>query len=133
MAVNQPNFTGTPNVSGGQIPATANVAAPSGTPTASSPVTVFTAGASGSRVEEIDFIATGTTLAGLIQIFVFDGAAYHFFDSVLVSAITPGTTTDYWKQKNTYANLELKSGQTVVCASTVASQLVSVECFGGDF
>lgn len=127
-----PQFAATPNVGSAVLTATANVAALSGTPTASSTATIVTAGASGTKIEELVFIGTGVTLAGLVHIFLFDSSTYHFYDAVAVSVVTPSTSVTPFRQVNPYANLELKSGWTLVCCSSVASQLINVVASGGD-
>ena len=131
-----PQFAGTINRLGVAVKATADVAvATSGsaiTPTASSFATAFTPGASGSKIEEIAFVGTGTTLAGLIRVYVYDGTSYWLRDTVLVTAISNSTTAVPWSQVNTYTNLELKSTDSLVVSSTVASQLVNVIVTGGD-
>ncbi|NBX74718.1 MAG: hypothetical protein EBQ89_10555, partial [Alphaproteobacteria bacterium] len=63
-----PNFAGTPLAGNAQI-STANTNR-DGTGTLG---TVVTAGASGSRIEEIVIEATGTTTAGMIRLFLNDG------------------------------------------------------------
>lgn len=131
-----PQFAATPNRGVAAVSATADAAVASSgssiTPTASSFVTLLTAGASGTKVEEVRFEGTGTTLAGLVRLYLFDGTHYWLFDTVVVTVVTPNTTTANFQQVNTYTNLELKSGDTLVVSSTVASQLVNVIALGGD-
>ena len=54
--------------------------------------TVFTAGGSGSRIDDISIVATGTTTAGVVRLFVNDGTTSYLWQEILVSAITPSTT-----------------------------------------
>ena len=133
-----PIFTLTPNVGLAALSATADAAsATSGstiTPTASSFVTLFTAGTNGSRVEEIDCTGTGTTVAGLIRIYIYNGTSYYLWQTVIVPAVVPSTTLGNWNfTVPGVNNLVLKSGLTLVVSSTVASQLVNVVALGGDF
>lgn len=98
-------------------------------------VTCFTAGSSGSKVNEIRIKATGQTAAGLINLFVYDGSSYRLLDAVTVDAVTPNTTTDSWEADPiTFANLDLESGDTIVAAPTVAptSGAFHVIVLGGD-
>ena len=138
MAANtSPIFTLTPNVGLAAISATADAAsATSGstiTPTASSFVTLLTAGTNGTRVEEIDYVGTGVTVAGLIRLYVCTGPLYYLKDVTVVPVVTPSTTQGNWNYTQTYQNLVLKTGETLVVSSTVASQLVNVVALGGDF
>lgn len=54
--------------------------------------TLFTAGANGSRVEFIKIMATVTTTAGMLRLFIDDGGTIRFFMEVPVVAITPSAT-----------------------------------------
>ena len=96
-------------------------------------VTVFTAGLNGSRIEEVDLFGTGVTVAGVVQFFLYDGSAYHAIDSVLVTVVTPSTTQPPFVYKLTFLNLVIPSGWSLRASSWVASQLLSVVAYGGDF
>lgn len=58
--------------------------------------TVFTAGASGSRIDDIYIAATGTTTAGVVRLFLFDGTSNRLWQEILVTAVTPSTTQQVW-------------------------------------
>ena len=138
MAANTaPIFTLTPNVGLAAISATADAASASSgstiTPTASSFVTLLTAGTNGTRVEEVQYTGTGVTVAGLIRLYVYTGSLYYLKDTVIVPVVTPSTTTANWSYTLTYQNLTLKTGETLVVSSTVANQLVNVVALGGDY
>lgn len=126
-----PAFANTVNTGGVSVSATASgsYTAPTNT------VTIFTAGASGSKIEEITCVATGNTVAGLINIYVKDGSNYWLIDQYTVTAITmslSATAPGYYNTKR-YPNLVLNANDTLVATSTVASQLVLVTAFGGSF
>lgn len=57
---------------------------------------IFSAGDAGSRVSRIDFKATGTTTAGMLRIFINEGASRKLIGEVAVSAITPSSTVATW-------------------------------------
>ena len=138
MAANTaPIFTLTPNVGLAAISATADAASASSgstiTPTASSFVTLLTAGTNGTRVEEVQYTGTGVTVAGLIRLYIYTGSLYYLKDTVIVPVVTPSTTTANWSYTQTYQNLTLKTGETLVVSSTVANQLVNVVALGGDY
>lgn len=127
----EPAFASTPNNSSGIAPATLDTSLTAPT----NVTTVFTAGANGSKVEEIDIVELGTTVAGVLNIFLYDGATYHLFDSFLIVAHTVNTTTASLRTVKTYPNLVLKSGWSIRIATTVAGNqsMHKVSVFGGDF
>lgn len=122
-------FASTPNNLPVKVSATADTSyvAPATT------VVCFTAGGSGSQVLEIDINGNGTTVAGVINIFIKRGGVFFLFDSFQIAAVVPSTTIANLRITKTYTNLVLKSGDTLEATSTVASQLASVCTFGGDF
>lgn len=124
----QPQFAATPNVGSSVLGASADTSYTAPTHT----VTIITAGAAGTKIEEVDFIGIGTTVAGVIQLYLYDGAVYHAFYSIAVPVVTPSTTTAPWFFPQTFSNLELKTGWSLVATSFVASQLVNVIGFAGD-
>lgn len=54
--------------------------------------TIFTAGSGGSRVEKISIVPAGTTTAGMVRIFVYNGSAYFLLKEVPIQAVTPSGT-----------------------------------------
>lgn len=127
----EPIFAATPHIAAGLIPATADTSrtAPANV------TTIFTAAAGGSKVEEITLEAVGTTVAGIVNIFLYDGATYHLYDQFLLLAITLATTQLGYRASHTYSNLVLPSGWSVrVSGEVVANQsMVKVTVLGGDF
>ena len=109
------------------------------TPTTTS--VILTAGASGSKIEEIVVQAakTGTlvatTVAGQVYLFLYDGTTYRLFDSILVTAVTASTTVAPYRQNRLYTNLVLKSGWSLRASQSVAgnASLLQVFALGGDF
>lgn len=55
--------------------------------------TIFTAGASGSRIDNIDIEALGPTTATALRLFIYDGVNYDLWDELLLAAATPNSTT----------------------------------------
>jgi hypothetical protein len=102
--------------------------------------TVVTAGASGTKIEEIVVEATATsltptTVAGLVYLFLFDGTTYHLFDTIAVTAVTASTTTAPFRVSSRYTNLWLKSGWSLRASQSVAGNASLLKChaFGGDY
>lgn len=104
---------------------------------------LVTSAAAGTRIDEIRYQALGTTVAGLINLFVYDGATYHLIDQVTVSAITVnvsgvtpfGATSMAWQTSRQYQNLVLKSGWSLYFTQSVAGNvsLFRVTAFGADY
>jgi hypothetical protein len=98
---------------------------------------IFAAGASGSRVERLRLTAAGTTLVGLVNVFVHDGTSFRLIRSVAVSAITPSATVQAWgSDENSMISfaggLMLPSGWSLRITTTVANTIVGA-AEGGDF
>jgi hypothetical protein len=102
---------------------------------------IVTAGASGSKIEEIVVQASksgsliATTVAGIVYLFLYDGSTYHAFDTITVTAITASATTPGFRLSKTYANLVLKTGWSLRASQSIASNASILKCFGfaGDF
>lgn len=58
--------------------------------------TVITSGTDGTRVDGVRIQATGTTTAGVVRLFTYDGATWRLLAEILVTAITPSTTIQAW-------------------------------------
>ncbi len=126
-----PAFAATPNVGVGLLPATfdTSLTAPSNT------TTIFTAGASGSKVDQITVQGVGTTSAGVVNVFLYRSSTYYLFDQFLITAVTSSTTAVAYMAVHTYENLLLLSGDTIRVTTTVAGNQ-SIACCtadGGDF
>lgn len=98
--------------------------------------TAVSAGANGSMVRRIDITATGTTTAGVVRIFVHDGAAYRLWKEVLVGAVTPSTTVAVYTNAIDCSvrenSLFLASGRSIK-ASTHNAETFNVTVTLGDF
>jgi hypothetical protein len=122
-----PNFAATVRVSAANI-ATADTSRTSPTNVG----TVFTAGASGSRIDEINIVSTGTTTAGVVRLWVYTGSTYYLLQEVMVTAVTPSTTQAVFSSTSTYNNFMLPSGHSLR-ATTNNSESFNIIAFGGDF
>lgn len=101
---------------------------------------VLTAGANGTKIEEIvvqhsNTNLTTATVAGLVYLFLYDGSTYHLFDVLTISAVTPTTTAQPFRLSSRYTNLILKSGWSLRASQSIAgnASLLKVHAFGGDF
>ena len=101
--------------------------------------TVFTAGASGSRIDYIDVQGVATTVAGLVNLFIFDGTNYFLYAQVPVIAITSSTTAVAFTSvlsSNSNANLlpiNLPTGYSLRATTSVAQTGIRVTAQGGDY
>lgn len=100
---------------------------------------IITAGASGTKIEEIDVQVTATTLvatsvAGLVYLFLYDGSTYHLFDVITVAANTGSSTIAGTRYRNVYSNLYIKSGWSLRASQSIAGNASLIKChaFGGD-
>ena len=94
--------------------------------------TVFTAGSSGSRIDEVNIIATGTTTAGVVRLWLYNGTTYYLFQEILVTPITPSTSIAVFSSTSTYNNLMLPSGWSLRATTNNAEEF-DIIAFGGDF
>lgn len=112
-----PIFAATPNAKG----VLTNAAADASLTAPANVATAFTAGLSGSRVEQIRIAQVlTTTAAGIINIFLHDGATYHLFDAVAYPAGTVSTTALVAPSDLYYPNLVLPTGWTIKVTNTAA-------------
>lgn len=126
-----PVFTLNPNVGTGALAtAEASLTAPS------TVVTILTAGANGTMLERVTVHGTATSAAALVRLFLYDGAAYHLFEELVVPVAVVSTTVaafDIASSKITPATpLVLPSGWSLRATITV-SQTAQVIAEGGDF
>ena len=128
MAVD-PSFAATPRHSAASVSATADTSRTSITTS----VTVFTAGASGSKIESIVFEGTGSTLAGVVVLWLYDGSTNHPFYEEAVTVVSASTTAAAYRTERSFDNLFLPAGYSIKATSQVANQLIKVHAFGGDF
>jgi diphthamide biosynthesis methyltransferase len=101
--------------------------------------TVFTAGSSGSRIDYIEVMGVATTVAGLINLFIYDGSTYSLWQQIPVLAVTTSTTAASFTaviSSNSNANvmpLTIPTGYSLRATTTVAQTGVRVIAYGGDF
>jgi len=101
--------------------------------------TILTAGASGTRIDYIEVQGVATTVAGLVNLFIFDGTTYFLWQQVPVIAITSSTTVPAFAanlSSNSNSNvmpLTLPTGYSLRATTSVAQTGVRVIAYGGDF
>ena len=98
--------------------------------------TVLSAGASGSRIENVNIKATGTTTAGMVRLFIHDGSTAHLLIEIPVIAITPAATLPAFQatvsaQNSDVFPLIIPTGYSLR-ASTNNAESFNVIAQGGD-
>jgi hypothetical protein len=96
---------------------------------------LITGVAAGTRVLSINVQGTATTVAALVNIFLWDGTQWDLFDQVTITATTGSNTTKGYRLVTAYTDLVLPStshklGATISVAPS--SGTVRVAAFGGD-
>jgi hypothetical protein len=123
-----PVFTQTPREGIGQI-STANTNR-DGSGTIG---TIFSAGASGSRVDKIAVKGVGTTTAGMVRLYIHDGSNARLWREYQVAAITPGASTKTWEVEESFpGGVPLPSGYSIR-ASTHNAETFNVIASGWDY
>jgi hypothetical protein len=125
-----PIFVETPKIGLGQV-STANTNR-DGTGTIA---TIFTAGSNGSRVNRVITKAVGTTTAGMVRLYIHDGANARLWKEVSVTAITPSATVESFKNEIYMPGelaLVLPTGYSIR-ASTHNAETFNIIAEGGDY
>jgi hypothetical protein len=96
---------------------------------------LITGVAAGTRVLSINVQGTATTVAALVNLFLYDGTQWDLFDQVTISATTGSNTVKGYRLVTAYTDLVLptaswKLGATISVAPTTGT--VRVAAFGGD-
>lgn len=92
----------------------------------------LTAVSNGIRVEEVRFVATGTSVAGMAQLYLYDtNGNYHPDWTQIIYNVIPSTTQVPFFAAVQFDNMELPPGWSLVASSFVASQLITVTAMGG--
>lgn len=60
-------------------------------------VNVLAAGTAGSRIDEVRLVATGSTTAGMLRLYLFDGTNHHLLREVPVDANTASASNPVWQ------------------------------------
>jgi hypothetical protein len=96
-------------------------------------VTVVSAGASGSRLDRLRIVASGTTTAGVVRLFLNDGTNKYLIKERLVTAITPSATIAVFEDEVNFGDgLVLPNGWSLM-AGTHNAEAFKVFAQGGDY
>jgi hypothetical protein len=128
-----PVFTGSPVIGAGTLVTADTGYGGTGGTAPTHTVTIATGTTNGLKVEEVVVVGTATTVAGLVNLFLYDGTTYWFFDLVSIAAQTLSTTSVLARWSKVYANLVVPSGWSLVATTTVAQTGISAIALGGTF
>lgn len=95
--------------------------------------TIITGATNGTRVDDIYIVATGTTTAGVIRLFINDGTNSRLWQEILVSAITPSTTVAVWSYTLLSQALILENGWSLRASTNNAETFNIIVTRAGDF
>jgi hypothetical protein len=96
-------------------------------------VTVFAAGTNGSRVDDIWIVATGTTTAGVVRLFIDDGSNVRLWQEIMVTAITPSTSVQVFNYALYNQALILPNGYELQASTNNAETFNVIVSRAGDF
>lgn len=96
-------------------------------------VTVFTAGASGSRIDDIRINAANTVTAGVVRLFIHDGTNGRLFQEVMVTATTPSTTVQTFGTSLLNLGIVLPTGYSLRASTHNAETFHVLVTRAGDF
>lgn len=123
-----PAFVVTPAISAAALSAANSARDGSGTL-----VEVITAAASGTRIDAINIKATGATTAGMIRLYVFNGATSFLFAEVAIPAITASATLETFQTTIYYPEGLIIPSTFKIKASTERSEGFNVIARGGNY
>jgi hypothetical protein len=86
----------------------------------------------GKRVDAITVSAKGTTTAGAVDLWIYNGTTSFYFASLDITANTASTTNDPLTLTRTFLNLTLPATYQLLVSETVQQDL-NVFAFGGDY
>lgn len=98
--------------------------------------TVFTAGSSGSKIEEVVMKATADPADSTVVLYLYDGSTYYAFDEWDIGNPAAGSATvASYRESRVYENLILPSGWSLRASITASltAGVVNVIALGADF
>lgn len=96
-------------------------------------VDVVTGGSSGSRVDKVRVAASGTTTAGVVRLYLYDGSNTYLIKELLIAAITPSTSIAVAEAEWDADGLVLPTNTWKLRASTHNAEAFKVFAKGGNF
>ena len=96
---------------------------------------IVTGSTDGTKVTWVKFKFVGTSTAGIFMLFITDtaGANHTLFYEQTYSAVSSSSTATTAEGTITFNDLQLKSGQKLVCGATTVNTNIHVTASIGDF
>lgn len=99
---------------------------------------IITGGTFGTRIDRVTFMATSTTTAGLLRLYIYDGSsATRLWREVPVTAVTPSGTVATFRaviqSPDAHSPLLVLPNSYVLKCSTVNAEQFDAIAHGGDF
>ena len=101
--------------------------------------TVITAGASGTRIDFIEIQGVATTVAGIVNLFIYDGTTYHLWQQIPIIPVTSSTTAVAFSTTTSTNNspnvmpMIIPTGYSLRATTTIAQTGLKVIAYGGNF
>jgi hypothetical protein len=86
----------------------------------------------GRRIDKIEVTSKGTSSAGSLFIWMYDGTTSYLMDEILIAAVTPSTTVAAFTTSVSYSWMVLPPTYRLYISVTVAQDL-NVFAFGGNY
>lgn len=99
--------------------------------------TILSAGTNGTRIDRIVATSQGTSVAGELLLFIYDGTTNWLIKEIAITAMTASTTVASFTQELVRTDglplVILPSGYSLKCALTVTqTHALNVTAYGGD-
>ena len=88
--------------------------------------TVITGAATGTRVDDLEIVATGPNSAGVVRLYIHDGTNARLWREVIVPATTPSVTVPVFSLRITDAAVILQNASWSLRASTNNAETFNV-------
>ena len=98
-------------------------------------VNLITAGANGTRLDKIMMYCTGTSTAGMLRFFMYDGTNTRLYQEQIVAAVSGSNTVPGWQMTLVYGDYSpflIPSGSSIKVA-TANNEAYNILAFGADY
>lgn len=129
MPATQPTYYDAPLIGATSLSASVDTSFTAPTHAAS----VVTSSASAQTIYQLRFIQTATTAAtSYVNLFLYDGSAYHYFDVFAVPIYTMGAGSAQSPPIDKfYRNLDIPAGWSLLATTATTASVGNVIAFGG--
>ncbi len=95
-------------------------------------VTLLTAVAAGTEIKRVVVTATGTTTAGMVRLFLYDGTNYTAIREIPIGAVTPSASLAAARGEVVFSDIMLPNASWSLRASTHNAETFHVVVLGAD-